>query len=211
VLNRALDLPDVDWLIRSETSPDEAFDIEVTGGWVTLKFLSSCGSVAHPWESRSAVPPSRYLILPVSACRTIIPQSHPRKRLLTYPRKRRQALHRSLAPLRLWALPVMNLPIHRRIHPLLMSRLTFPSRNHNAVSRDVSHLPRTGTPWPLTCLLPLKQPLYRLRWTLQDILLVLLTNPLHHRWKVSQLLQASRFLLRRPVPSRWTVHPLMMR
>ncbi|KAI0249015.1 hypothetical protein BJV78DRAFT_735311 [Lactifluus subvellereus] len=33
VLDRALDLPDVDWLIRSETSPDEAFDIEVTGGW----------------------------------------------------------------------------------------------------------------------------------------------------------------------------------
>jgi hypothetical protein len=47
VLNRALDLPDVDWLIRSETSPDEAFDIEVTGGWVTLKLLSSSGSVAH--------------------------------------------------------------------------------------------------------------------------------------------------------------------
>ena len=36
VLDRALDLPDVDWLIRSETSPDEAFDIEVTGGWVRL-------------------------------------------------------------------------------------------------------------------------------------------------------------------------------
>ena len=36
VLDRALDLPDVDWLIRSETSPDEAFDIEVTGGWVGL-------------------------------------------------------------------------------------------------------------------------------------------------------------------------------
>jgi hypothetical protein len=32
-------MPDVDWLLRSETSPDEAFDIEVTGGWVT--FLSS--------------------------------------------------------------------------------------------------------------------------------------------------------------------------
>ena len=29
-------MPDVDWLIRSETSPDEAFDIEVTGGWVTF-------------------------------------------------------------------------------------------------------------------------------------------------------------------------------
>ena len=39
VLERALDMPDVDWLLRSETSPDEAFDIEVTGGWVT--FLSS--------------------------------------------------------------------------------------------------------------------------------------------------------------------------
>jgi hypothetical protein len=36
VLERALDLPDVDWLIRSETSLDEAFDIEVTGGWVKL-------------------------------------------------------------------------------------------------------------------------------------------------------------------------------
>ena len=39
MLNRALDLPDVDWLIRSETSPNEAFDIEVTGGWVTLGFF----------------------------------------------------------------------------------------------------------------------------------------------------------------------------
>jgi hypothetical protein len=36
VLDRALDLPAVDWLIRSETSSDEAFDIEVTGGWVTF-------------------------------------------------------------------------------------------------------------------------------------------------------------------------------
>ncbi|KAH9990185.1 hypothetical protein BJV77DRAFT_1151150 [Russula vinacea] len=33
VLDRALDLPDVDWLIRSETAPDEALDIELTGGW----------------------------------------------------------------------------------------------------------------------------------------------------------------------------------
>ncbi|KAI0291655.1 hypothetical protein B0F90DRAFT_1823678 [Multifurca ochricompacta] len=33
VLDQALGLPDVDWLIRSETSQDEAFDIEVTGGW----------------------------------------------------------------------------------------------------------------------------------------------------------------------------------
>ena len=39
MLDRALDLPDVDWLIRSETSPDEAFDIEVTGGWVMLLFF----------------------------------------------------------------------------------------------------------------------------------------------------------------------------
>jgi hypothetical protein len=39
VLKRALDLPDVDWLIRSETSPNEAFDIEVTGGWVMLGFF----------------------------------------------------------------------------------------------------------------------------------------------------------------------------
>ncbi len=39
-------MPDVDWLIRSETSPDEAFDIEVTGGWVTFLFfiLASCYS-----------------------------------------------------------------------------------------------------------------------------------------------------------------------
>ena len=46
VLDRALDMPDVDWLIRSETSPDEAFDIEVTGGWVTFLFfiLASCYS-----------------------------------------------------------------------------------------------------------------------------------------------------------------------
>lgn len=42
VLDRALDMSDVDWLIRSETSPDEAFDIEVTGGWVTFPLLHSC-------------------------------------------------------------------------------------------------------------------------------------------------------------------------
>ncbi len=44
VLDKALDMPDVDWLIRSETSPDEAFDIEVTGGWVTFLFsiLANC-------------------------------------------------------------------------------------------------------------------------------------------------------------------------
>ncbi|KAI9430055.1 hypothetical protein H4582DRAFT_2020341 [Lactarius indigo] len=33
VFNLALGEPDVDWLIRSETSRDEAFDLEVTGGW----------------------------------------------------------------------------------------------------------------------------------------------------------------------------------
>ncbi|KAH9059811.1 hypothetical protein EDB87DRAFT_728493 [Lactarius vividus] len=33
VLSQALSAPDADWLIRSGTSPDEAFDIEVTGGW----------------------------------------------------------------------------------------------------------------------------------------------------------------------------------
>jgi hypothetical protein len=41
VLDRALDFPDVDWLIRSETSPDEAFDIEVTGGWVIVLYFNS--------------------------------------------------------------------------------------------------------------------------------------------------------------------------
>jgi len=40
VLDRALDFPDVDWLIRSETSPDEAFDIEVTGGWVIVLYFT---------------------------------------------------------------------------------------------------------------------------------------------------------------------------
>lgn len=41
VLDRALDLPDVDWLIRSETAPDEALDIELTGGWVKFFFFIS--------------------------------------------------------------------------------------------------------------------------------------------------------------------------
>jgi hypothetical protein len=36
VLNEALDAPETDWLIRSETSLDEALDIELTGGWVNL-------------------------------------------------------------------------------------------------------------------------------------------------------------------------------
>jgi hypothetical protein len=48
VLDKALDLPDVDWLIRSDTSPDEALDIELTGGWVTILFLPSCHSLTHP-------------------------------------------------------------------------------------------------------------------------------------------------------------------
>jgi len=54
VLERALDMPDVDWLIRSETSPDEAFDIEVTGGWVTFLFPFS-RTVIHK-SCRSAAP-----------------------------------------------------------------------------------------------------------------------------------------------------------
>ena len=36
MLDEALHAPDTDWLIRSETSLDEAFEIEVTGGWVNL-------------------------------------------------------------------------------------------------------------------------------------------------------------------------------
>ena len=40
VLDLALSAPDADWLIRSETSHDEAFDIEVTGGWVNFLSLS---------------------------------------------------------------------------------------------------------------------------------------------------------------------------
>jgi len=66
VLDKALDLPDVDWLIRSGTSSDEAFDIEVTGGWVRFLFVHR-HSLAHPRESRSAVPQSRQLVLPVSS------------------------------------------------------------------------------------------------------------------------------------------------
>ena len=38
VLDEALSAPDTDWLIRSETSLEEAFDIEVTGGWVSFIF-----------------------------------------------------------------------------------------------------------------------------------------------------------------------------
>jgi hypothetical protein len=36
VLDEALGAPETDWLIRSETSIDEALDIELTGGWVSL-------------------------------------------------------------------------------------------------------------------------------------------------------------------------------
>jgi len=40
-LDEVLDLvPDADWLIRSETSHDKAFNIEVTGGWVNFLSLS---------------------------------------------------------------------------------------------------------------------------------------------------------------------------
>ena len=42
VLDLALDSPDTDWLIRSETSLDEAFEIEVTGGWVSFSLYSFC-------------------------------------------------------------------------------------------------------------------------------------------------------------------------
>jgi len=54
VLDKALDLPDVDWLIRSETPSDEAFDIEVTGGWVIVPLLS-CYSLTHLCKFRSVV------------------------------------------------------------------------------------------------------------------------------------------------------------
>src|SRR5260370_22149972 len=52
VLDRALDMPDVDWLIRSETSPDEAFDIEVTGGWVTFLFSIPANSYSREMQER---------------------------------------------------------------------------------------------------------------------------------------------------------------
>jgi hypothetical protein len=61
VLERALDMPNVDWLLRSETSPDEAFDIEVTGGWVH-SFSPFSRTVTHE-SYRSAAPQFRYLIL----------------------------------------------------------------------------------------------------------------------------------------------------
>ena len=56
MLDRALDLPDVDWLIRSETAPDEAFDIEVTGGWVTFfLFIREIRYSQEPQERCSPV------------------------------------------------------------------------------------------------------------------------------------------------------------
>ena len=42
MLDLALDSPDTDWLIRSETSLGEAFEIEVTGGWVSFSLYSFC-------------------------------------------------------------------------------------------------------------------------------------------------------------------------
>jgi hypothetical protein len=45
-------MPDVDWLIRSETSPDEAFDIEVTGGWVTFLFSILANSYSRELQER---------------------------------------------------------------------------------------------------------------------------------------------------------------
>ena len=52
VLDRALDKPGVDWLIRSETSPDEAFDIELTGGWVTFLFSILAKSYSRELQER---------------------------------------------------------------------------------------------------------------------------------------------------------------
>jgi hypothetical protein len=52
ILERALDIPDVDWLIRSETSPDEAFDIEVTGGWVTFLLSILANSYSRELQER---------------------------------------------------------------------------------------------------------------------------------------------------------------
>ncbi|KAF8491568.1 hypothetical protein F5888DRAFT_1807296 [Russula emetica] len=45
-------MPDVDWLIRSETSPDEAFDIEVTGGWVTFLLSILANSYSRELQER---------------------------------------------------------------------------------------------------------------------------------------------------------------
>ncbi|KAH9953632.1 hypothetical protein BC827DRAFT_112547 [Russula dissimulans] len=59
VLDRALDFPDVDWLIRSETSPDEAFDIEVTGGW------ERCSPVPTPDPPRLFGPDNDTITVPL--------------------------------------------------------------------------------------------------------------------------------------------------
>ncbi len=64
VLDRALDMPDVDWLIRSETSPDEALDIEVTGGWVTFLFFILLSMRLIHESCRSAASQLRYLVFP---------------------------------------------------------------------------------------------------------------------------------------------------
>jgi hypothetical protein len=45
-------MPDVDWLIRSETSPDEAFDIEVTGGWVNFLLSILTNSFSRALQER---------------------------------------------------------------------------------------------------------------------------------------------------------------
>lgn len=97
VLDRALDLPDVDWLIRSETAPDEAFDIEVTGGWVKFLCFILVGSVIHK-SRRNAAPQLRYLILQVSPSRTILTQSYLPTRMPSLLPKSRQALCRWLTP-----------------------------------------------------------------------------------------------------------------
>ena len=41
-MDEALHTPDKDWLIRSETSLDEAFEIEVMGGWVSFSLYCFC-------------------------------------------------------------------------------------------------------------------------------------------------------------------------
>ncbi|KAH8986903.1 hypothetical protein EDB92DRAFT_1222953 [Lactarius akahatsu] len=78
VLSQALSAPDADWLIRSGTSPDEAFDIEVTGGWVNLLSLLFVSTFVDLGFRRNAALQSRNPSLLLYLGRAIL--SHPRRR-----------------------------------------------------------------------------------------------------------------------------------
>jgi hypothetical protein len=230
ILERALDMPLVDWLIRSETSPDEAFDIEVTGGWVT--FLSPFSRTVIHESCRSAVPQLRYLILLVFPSWMTLSRSHLPTRMSSFLQKRRQALYHCLAQRQPSALPARNPSIYPKMLPLSVSPSNFLLWRHKVSRRSVRPLLRTRTFRLLafllsrdvfrqlmtrafrllTFLLPLEVLLPRLRRIfLLLIHLVLLLNYSYHLRKVSQLPQVAHPLLRGPFPWPRKVHALRTR